>query len=35
MRQAVDHFELNSLSLATSDVALFQRFEGATRGFNT
>src|SRR6266550_7805556 len=35
MRQAVDHFELNSLRLATPDVALFQRLEGATRGSNT
>ena len=35
MRQAVDHFELNSLSFATSGVALFQRLEGATRGLDT
>ena len=35
MRQSVDHFELNSLSLATRNVALFQRVEGAARGSNT
>ena len=35
MPQPVNHFDLNSVSLATPGVALFQRLEGAMRGFNT